>query len=98
MILANISEMAAEHWKDALEIAILAVGIYFAYLGLRETRGLRVLTGLAAVVLALVLISHIFGLEVISWLLQRISAVVIVAFVAINAYGLCSTYGRVGFG
>jgi len=83
MILAGMGDFASEHWKDALEIAILAVGIYFAYVGLRETRGLRVLTGLAAVVLALVLLSHLFGLEVISWLLQRISAVVIVALVVI---------------
>jgi diadenylate cyclase len=96
VILANIGEMASAYWKDALEIAILAVGIYFAYLGVRGTRGLRVLTGLAAVVLALVLISHIFGLEVISWLLQRISAVVIVAFVVIFQPELRRMLAQVG--
>jgi len=83
MILAGIHEFAAQHWKDALEILILAVGIYYSYVGLRGTRGLRVLTGLGAVVLGLVLLSQIFGLEVISWLLQRISAVVLLALVVI---------------
>jgi diadenylate cyclase len=83
MIVAGIHELAAQHWKDALEILILAVGIYYAYVGLRGTRGLRVLTGLGAVVLGLVLLSQIFGLEVISWLLQRISAVVILSLVVI---------------
>jgi len=83
MILAGLREFSAEHWKDALEILILAVGIYYAYVGLRGTRGLRVLTGLGAVVLVVVLLSQIFGLEVISWLLQRISAVVILALVVI---------------
>jgi diadenylate cyclase len=96
MMIASLSEIASAHWKVALEIAVLAVGIYFAYLGLRGTRGLRVLTGLAAVVLALVLISHIFGLEVISWLLQRISAVVIVAFVVIFQPELRRMLAQVG--
>jgi diadenylate cyclase len=83
MSLTGIQELAGEHWKDALEISVLAVGIYYAYLGLRGTRGLRVLTGLGSVVLGLVLLSQLFGLEVISWLLQRISAVVILALVVI---------------
>ena len=83
MILASIQEMAVAHWKDAMEILILAVGIYYAYTGLRGTRGLRVLTGLGSLVLGLVLLSQLFGLEVISWLLQRISAVVILALVVI---------------
>ena len=96
MIVATMGEMAREHWKDALEIAILAVGIYYAYIGLRGTRGLRVLTGLASVVLALVLISHLFGLEVISWLLQRISAVVIVALVVIFQPELRRMLAQVG--
>ena len=96
MILAGIHEMALEHWKDALEIAILAVGIYYAYVGLRGTRGLRVLTGLGSVVLGLVLLSQLFGLEVISWLLQRISAVVILAFVVIFQPELRRMLAQVG--
>ncbi|MEO6784932.1 MAG: diadenylate cyclase CdaA [Chthoniobacteraceae bacterium] len=83
MILADMQDVAQAHWKDALEILILAVGIYYAYVGLRGTRGLRVLTGLGSLVLGLVLLSQLFGLEVISWLLQRISAVVILALVVI---------------
>jgi diadenylate cyclase len=96
MILAGIRETAAEHWKDALEIGILAVGIYYAYVGLRGTRGLRVLTGLGSVVLGLVLLSQLFGLEVISWLLQRISAVVILAVVVIFQPELRRMLAKVG--
>ena len=96
MILAGIHEIAAEHWKDALEIGILTVGIYYAYVGLRGTRGLRVLTGLGSVVLGLVLLSQLFGLEVISWLLQRISAVVILALVVIFQPELRRMLAQVG--
>ncbi len=96
MMLANIGEFAAEHWKDALEITVLAVGIYYSYVGLRGTRGLRVLTGLASLVLGLVLLSHLFGLEVISWLLQRISAVIIIALVVIFQPELRRMLAQVG--
>lgn len=83
MILAGIGEFASENWTNALEILVLAVGIYYAYLGLKGTRGLRVLTGLAAVILSLVLLSQLFGLQVISWLLRSLSAVVLLALVVI---------------
>ena len=96
MILAGMQEMAVAHWKDAMEILILAVGIYYAWVGLRGTRGLRVLTGLGSLVLALVLLSQIFGLGVISWLLQRISAVVIVALVVIFQPELRRMLAQVG--
>lgn len=82
-MLAAMNEFASANWKNALEIFILSVGIYYAYLGLKGTRGLRVLTGLAAVILSLVLLSQLFGLEVISWLLRNLSAVVMLALVVI---------------
>ncbi len=83
MVLATFQEMAQMYWKDALEILILSVGIYYAYLGIRGTRGARVLTGLATLVLGLSLLSQIFGLAVIGWLIRSLSAVVIIALVVI---------------
>ncbi len=83
MILASFQDFAHTYWKDGLEILILAVGIYYAYLGIRGTRGARVLTGLATLVLGLSLLSQIFGLAVIGWLIRSLSAVVIIALVVI---------------
>ena len=79
----RFQDLARIHWRDGLEILILAVGIYYAYLGLKGTRGLRALTGLAALVLALALISQFLGLGVISWLLSSLSAVVLLSMVVI---------------
>lgn len=76
-------DFAITHWKDGLEVLILAVGFYYAYLGIRGTRGLRVFGGFAVLVLGLALLSQIFGLGVISWLLRYFSAVVILALVVI---------------
>lgn len=79
----TLREVALTYWKDALEILILSVGIYYVYLGIRGTRGARVLTGLATLVLGLSLLSQIFGLAVIGWLIRSLSAVVIIALVVI---------------
>lgn len=83
MMLATFQEFAVENWKGALEIIILSVCIYYGYLGLRGTRGLRVLTGLTLLVLGLAFLSQLFGLDVISWLLRSLSAVVLLALVVI---------------
>ncbi len=83
MIAETFREFAIRYWKDGLEILILSVCIYYAYLGLKGTRGLRVLTGLAVLVLGLALLSQLFGLAVISWLLRNLSAVVLLAMVVI---------------
>ena len=83
MMLATFQQFAADNWKGALEILILAVCIYYGYLGLRGTRGLRVLTGLAVLVLGLAFLSQLFGLGVISWLLRSLSAIVVLALVVI---------------
>ena len=79
----TLKDFALAYWKDGLEILILSVGIYYAYLGIRGTRGARVLTGLATLVLGLSLLSQIFGLAVIGWLIRSLSAVVIIALVVI---------------
>ncbi len=81
--LATFTEVLRTYWKDTLEILILSVGIYYAYLGIRGTRGARVLTGLVTLVLGLSLLSQIFGLEVIGWLIRSLSAVLIIALVVI---------------
>ncbi len=83
MIAVTFHDFAFDHWKDGLEILILAIGIYYAYLGVRGTRGIRVLTGLAVLVLGLSLLSQVFGLAVISWLLRSLSAIVLLALVVI---------------
>ena len=61
-----------QHWRDAVEIIILAVLAYHGYLFFRATRGARILTGLLMLLLGLALVSQLLELEVINWLLQRI--------------------------
>lgn len=76
-------DFVTEHWRDGVEIIILAVLAYLGYLFFRGTRGARILTGLLTLLLGLALISQLLELEVISWLLQRISVFLAVALVVL---------------
>lgn len=64
--------------KDALraivEIFILWVFLYQIYRAFHATRGARIMVGLFACFLALVVLAFFFQLNVISWILTRIFA------------------------
>jgi diadenylate cyclase len=74
---------AANHWRDALEIALLAVGIYYSWLLLRGTRGARILTTLAVFFLSIMLLAQVLDLRVIGWLFHNLSAFLVFALVVL---------------
>lgn len=59
-----------QHWRDAVEILLLAVLLYYGYRFFRATRGARILTGLLMVLMGLTLVSNLLALNEISWLLR----------------------------
>src|SRR5438309_7462647 len=58
-------------WRPALEIMILAVGIYYALRFVRGTRGWPVVLGFVFLLLVLAVVTTIFYLRVLLWLLAR---------------------------
>src|SRR5436190_21448572 len=70
-------------WRPAIEILILAVIIYYVLSFVRGTRGFSILTGFLAVLLTLALLSSIFDLRVLRFLLGTFSAFLAVAVVVI---------------
>ena len=76
-------DFLTEHWRDGVEILILAALAYHGYLFFRATRGARILTGLLILLLSLALISLLLDLSVISGLLQRFSVFLAIALVII---------------
>jgi diadenylate cyclase len=83
MILAALLDFARDHWRDAVEIALLAIGIYFMWRLLKGTPGSNVLVGLVTLFLSVTLLSQLLGLPVISWIATRLSAVLILAVLVI---------------
>ena len=55
---------------DILDIFVVAIGIYYLYKMLKDTRAVALLKGI--VFLAIInMISHLFNLYVINWILQQ---------------------------
>jgi diadenylate cyclase len=76
-------QFAQENWRSGIEIAILAVFIYYGYLYFRGTRGAKVLTGLALLFLTFILFSQLLQLTVIAWLIRSLTAFLAIALVVI---------------
>ncbi len=70
-------------WRPALEIAILAVGIYSAFIFLRGTRGAPIVTGFLALLLALTLTTRLLELQVLNALLNQFLAFLAVGVVVL---------------
>ena len=81
--LDSLAAFASGNWRSAIEIGILWLVIYHGYLYFRGTRGAKVLTGLALILLTLIFVSQLLRLEVILWLIRSITAFLAVALVVI---------------
>lgn len=82
-MLPPLLHFIAQEWNSAIEILVLAVGIYYGYRYFRGTRGARVLTGLALFLVTLTFLSEVLNLVVIRWLLRQYSVFLAVALVVI---------------
>jgi diadenylate cyclase len=61
-------------WRPAVEILILAVGIYYAFRFVRGTRGAPVVTGFLVLLLVLLLVSYLLKLRVLQYFFSGFSA------------------------
>jgi len=82
-VLSQLFLLWLRSWRSILEIILLSVGIYYGYLYFRGTRGAKVLTGLAIVILTLTLISTLLNLVVIGWIVRSFSVFLAIALVVI---------------
>jgi diadenylate cyclase len=70
-------------WRPALEILILAVGIYHVLNFMRGTRGAPVVTGFIVVLLGLTLLTVVLDLVVLRWMLATFFVFIAMAFLVI---------------
>jgi len=83
-------------WRPALEIFILAVGIYSASRFVRGTRGWPVVIGFAVLLLALALVTTLLNLTVLRWLLDKASVFIILGALVIFQPELRRILGELG--
>ncbi len=79
----DFTDFAAGHWRPLVEILLLAAGIFTVWFFIRATRGARVLTGLAVLFLGAMLVSQIFELHVLGWLLRNVTLFIAFAMVVV---------------
>ncbi len=79
----KLIELLRTHWRDALEITLIWVALYHAWLRLRETRGIRILSGVALGSVSILLTSELLHLPVLDWLLRNIAGLGLFALVVI---------------
>ncbi len=70
-------------WTGIIEILVLAVVFYYVINFFRGTRGAAVLSGLVLLLILLMVSTHLLSLNTLSWILQRFSVYLAVAFVVI---------------
>ena len=85
-----------QHWRDGIEILLLAVFIYQIYRAFRATRGAQILVGLVTILIVLTLGSAIFKFEVIQWIITRAAAVLAFALIVIFQPELRTGLARLG--
>ncbi|RYD28223.1 MAG: TIGR00159 family protein [Verrucomicrobiaceae bacterium] len=85
-----------EHWRDSIEILLLAACIYQIYKAFRATRGAQILVGLGTVLVVLTLVSTMFRFEVIQWIITRAAAVLALALIVIFQPELRNGLARLG--
>ena len=83
-------------WRPALEILILAVGIYYASRFVRGTRGWPVVIGFALLLIVLSLLTTALDLQVLRWLLGNASLVIILGAVVIFQPEIRRILGELG--
>jgi len=83
-------------WRNSIEILLLTTCIYQIYRAFRATRGAQILVGLGTILIVLTLVSTIFRLEVIQWIITRAAAVLALALIVIFQPELRNGLARLG--
>src|SRR6478736_4245635 len=85
-----------DHWRDPIEILLLATCIYQIYRAFRATRGAQILVGLGTILVVLTFLSTMFKFEVITWIIKGAATVLTLALIVIFQPELRSGLARLG--
>lgn len=85
-----------DHWRDGIEILLLAACIYQIYKAFRATRGAQILVGLGTILVVLTFVSTIFRFEVISWIIKGAATILAFALIVIFQPELRNGLARLG--
>jgi diadenylate cyclase len=79
----NWQELYPMDWRGWIEVLVLWVCIYNGWRSIRGTRGAKVLTGLALLILFIATISGFFDLPVLGWIFRNVSTAFIFTMIVL---------------
>lgn len=85
-----------DHWRDGIEILVLAACIYQIYRAFRATRGAQILVGLGSILVVLTLVTQVFKFAVIGWLIKSAATVLAFSLIVIFQPELRDALARLG--
>jgi diadenylate cyclase len=85
-----------DHWRDGIEILLLATCIYQTYRAFRATRGAQILVGLGTVLLVLTMLATIFQFEVLQWIITHAATFLVFALIVIFQPELRTGLAKIG--
>ncbi len=89
-------EFFKNHWRDGIEILILAVCIYQIHRAFRATRGAKILVGLVVILVFLTLLAIVADFQVISWIIKSAATALAFAMIVIFQPELRDALARLG--
>ena len=92
----RILELITGQWRAAIEIVLLTAVIYYFLLLFRGTRGAAVFSGLVIALLVVTGLTHIFELDVMSWILSRVLGFLAIAVLVIFQPELRRALAQIG--
>lgn len=78
-----INQIVWPGFGGSVEILVLACGYYFLLIFFRETRSIKVFLGLLVVLLILIVLTRLFHIYALNWLLRRLSVYLAMALLII---------------
>lgn len=78
-----INQIVWPGFGGVVEILVLACGFYFLLLFFRETRSIKVFLGLLVVLLILIVVTRVFHIYALNWLLRQLSVYLAMALLII---------------
>ena len=91
----TISFFSVLGWRDFVEVFVLAIIFYRVFLFIKGTRTIQIMKGLFVIVL-IALLAKIMNLHTISWILEKVLAIGVIALLIVFQPELRRALSRIG--
>ncbi len=91
-----MEEFIIEHWRSAVEIIILWFGVYHLYKTIKDTRGVQILFALLTLFISVTLITNVFDLKVISFIINGSALFIAFALIVVFQPEIRNSLAKLG--